>query len=274
MSKSEIVAAWEDAKALKIELAELVFWLYRIDAPAERLDPWDTPEEVPLRLRSYTVRTDAILQGERLRKMVAEARDIFGRDASPVDICNLAVFCMRREVDNLMLVLTENPPSPDWVQLQKWFGSDYEKLNRAISCLEQTDEVRQELVRRARCSLLGEVKEPSRDNEATSPAAPPKPTAGSDTPVWDRDRRELSFKGKVVKRFRQPAPNQQPILDAFQEEGWPPRIDDPLPVTRGGDRRQRLADAVRGLNAMDFIRFELDGTTEGVLWKPTDGNPP
>jgi hypothetical protein len=33
----------------------------------------------------------------------------------------------------------------------------------------------------------------------------------------------------VVKEFKLPAPNQETILTAFQEEGWPPRIDDPLP---------------------------------------------
>src|SRR5947207_475841 len=33
----------------------------------------------------------------------------------------------------------------------------------------------------------------------------------------------------LVKHFRRPAPNQYLILDVFQEENWPERIDDPLP---------------------------------------------
>ena len=34
---------------------------------------------------------------------------------------------------------------------------------------------------------------------------------------------------RVVKQFRVPAGNQELILAAFEEMGWPPHIDDPLP---------------------------------------------
>ena len=89
----------------------------------------------------------------------------------------------------------------------------------------------------------------------------------TDIPQWDKERRELSFSGHVVKRYRQPAKNQIPILEAFQIEGWPARIDDPLPFAKDGDSRQRLADAVLSLNKNDTIQFELDGTRAGILWK-------
>ena len=37
-----------------------------------------------------------------------------------------------------------------------------------------------------------------------------------------------------VKQYRVPSPNQEAVLTVFQEEGWPPRIDDPLsPVPDG-----------------------------------------
>lgn len=84
-------------------------------------------------------------------------------------------------------------------------------------------------------------------------------------PHWDTDRGELSFAGQLCKRYRQPAPNQRRVLDAFQEDGWPPKIDNPLP---GDFDRQRLADTIRGLNAgNECLRFELDGTGEGILWE-------
>jgi hypothetical protein len=84
---------------------------------------------------------------------------------------------------------------------------------------------------------------------------------------WDPERRELWFRGKLVKKYRQPAPHQCRILAAFQEAGWPRRIDDPLP---GGSsesaRKQRVADAVRLLNDNPYLLFERDGTGEGILW--------
>lgn len=87
-------------------------------------------------------------------------------------------------------------------------------------------------------------------------------------PQWNSARGELSWDGSICKRFRQRARNQKTILDAFQEEGWPERIDDPLPGDSKANRRQRLADALRRLNDNTHLRFEFDGTTEGILWRP------
>ncbi len=94
-----------------------------------------------------------------------------------------------------------------------------------------------------------------------APAAPPLEGL---KPVWDADRRELRYNGQLCKRYRQPAPNQEAILATFQDDGWPPRIDNPI-----GTDPQQLADAVRGLNGRPHgIVFERDGTGEGVRWKP------
>ena len=50
-------------------------------------------------------------------------------------------------------------------------------------------------------------------------------------PVWVKERYTLLLDGEVIKKVRRPilARNQIMILDAFQEEGWPNRIYDPLP---------------------------------------------
>jgi hypothetical protein len=53
--------------------------------------------------------------------------------------------------------------------------------------------------------------------------AEPPSTNGEEQarPCWDGGRRELRLEGVVVKRFKQPAPNQEKVLAAFEEEGWP-----------------------------------------------------
>jgi hypothetical protein len=84
-------------------------------------------------------------------------------------------------------------------------------------------------------------------------------------PTWDRNTRELRLEGRLCKRLAEMARAQITILDAFEEDGWPERIDDPLPG--GPNRQQHLADAVRRLNKCAHIRFYRDRTGEGVRWK-------
>ncbi len=89
------------------------------------------------------------------------------------------------------------------------------------------------------------------------------------SPLWDATRRELSFEGSVVKRFRVPAPNQEIIFAAFEEEGWPEHIDDPLPVRRDIDPPTRLHDTINRLNRNQkncLLRFHGNGTGNGVMW--------
>lgn len=90
-------------------------------------------------------------------------------------------------------------------------------------------------------------------------------------PTWDGSRHELRVKRTLVKIFKLPSPNQEAILMAFEEEGWPPRIDDPLPRHPDLDPKRRLHDAIKGLNRnqkASLIRFMGDGTGEGIRWEP------
>ena len=100
----------------------------------------------------------------------------------------------------------------------------------------------------------------------------PKP-ALPEVPHWDETHHTLYFGGKVVKRFRRPASSQQLILAAFQEDGWPYRIDDPLVPESGATKRhakRRLRSAVQNMNRAQhgpvLIHFHLDGTGQGVRW--------
>ncbi len=89
-------------------------------------------------------------------------------------------------------------------------------------------------------------------------------------PDWDPDLRKLRVDGQIVKRFKWPALNQEAVLCAFQEEGWPEKIDDPLPPQLEQDPKRRLADTIKCLNKNQknrLIRFHGDGTGEGVVWE-------
>ena len=98
--------------------------------------------------------------------------------------------------------------------------------------------------------------------------APVPESHNSRLPVWKRDVSELWFDGELIKKIRRPtqARNQIPVLTAFQELGWPSRIDSPLSKTC------RLGDVVRFLNKkrpkvrLERIQFERDGTGEGIRW--------
>jgi hypothetical protein len=91
-------------------------------------------------------------------------------------------------------------------------------------------------------------------------------------PTWDADLRELRFQGQVVKRYKVPSPNQQIVLQTFDEESWPCRVDDPLMPHEDIDPKRRLHDTIKSLNRHQIaplLRFYGDGTGEGVLWGTT-----
>lgn len=92
-------------------------------------------------------------------------------------------------------------------------------------------------------------------------------------PVWNPESRELTVDGLTVKRFRVPAPNQELILQVFMEEGWPTRIDDPLPIVQGVERKRRLQATIVCLNRCQqqrLLRFRGDGLGSGIQWERTD----
>lgn len=89
-------------------------------------------------------------------------------------------------------------------------------------------------------------------------------------PVWDQELRELHVEGVVVKRFRVPAVNQELILAAFEEEGWPPCVDDPLPPAPGIISKRRLHTTIQSLNRNQRvvrIRFSGNGQADGICWE-------
>ena len=93
----------------------------------------------------------------------------------------------------------------------------------------------------------------------------------SQKPFWDAALHELRFGPKVVKRFRRPAKSQELILAAFQEEGWPAVIDDPLPMDPDQNPRQRLHYTVHHMNRVQrprLIHFYVNGNGQSIYWQP------
>lgn len=116
--------------------------------------------------------------------------------------------------------------------------------------------------------LLREIGE----QEETPPAAPVPPAAVAPPepprhPEWDDELCELWYGGQLLKRIRgrKVAKNVIKVLDAFQEEGWPRHILDPLP--KGADSK-RLHDTISSLNeGLELIHFRADGNGEGFCWE-------
>lgn len=89
-------------------------------------------------------------------------------------------------------------------------------------------------------------------------------------PTWDDQRHELRVGSVVIKQFKWRASNQETILTAFEEEEWPPRIDDPLPQDPEIDPKRRLNDAIKSLNRRQktpILRFHGDGSGQGIYWE-------
>ena len=92
-------------------------------------------------------------------------------------------------------------------------------------------------------------------------------------PIWSAELRELRLGLARVKRFRQPAKNQDLILAAFQDENWAVHSDDPVPGGDNQDAQDRLHDAVRRLNQQKepLIRFMPAGLGKGITWERNRG---
>lgn len=103
-------------------------------------------------------------------------------------------------------------------------------------------------------------------------APPPRVESAACLPSWDDQRRVLRVGERIVKKFRVPCPCQEAILAAFEEEGWPPAIDDPLRPHPEQNAKRRLRDTIKGLNMCQInsiLSFRGDGSGTRVLWELT-----
>lgn len=129
---------------------------------------------------------------------------------------------------------------------------------------------RNDYVGAAEVGALGRVA-PLVDSQVDLPREMPvAPDRAATILNWDGDTRTFLVGEYLVKRFRVPSPNQEAVLEAFQEEGWPASIDDPLSPVANYEPKRRLRDTIKCLNLNQttrLIRFHGDGTGQRVLWE-------
>lgn len=95
-------------------------------------------------------------------------------------------------------------------------------------------------------------------------------SATSRKPVWLAERRELRLGDVLVKKLDGRARHQLLVLAVFQEEGWPERIDDPIPGNGHRQPARRLRKVVGRLNRCQLqplLRFRCDGSGQGLTWE-------
>lgn len=82
-------------------------------------------------------------------------------------------------------------------------------------------------------------------------------------PHWDSESEELRVGGEVVRRIPGQSKNMILVIAAFEETGWPRRVDSPF---RPG--AQSLHETLRTLNeGLRLISFHADGAGKGVRWR-------
>lgn len=89
-------------------------------------------------------------------------------------------------------------------------------------------------------------------------------------PTWIAAVRELRVGQTLLKLFRSKAPTQEIVLAAFEEDGWPRRIDDPLAPKPLTESKHRLRATIQSLNRYHekpMIHFRADGSGEGIVWE-------
>ncbi len=91
------------------------------------------------------------------------------------------------------------------------------------------------------------------------------PAAKPLVPRWIKTSGELRFGDAVCRLYKaKAASNVVRVLDAFEEEGWPPEVLDPLP---NGVNSKRLSETIRSLNkGLKVIRFRGKGTGQHYTW--------
>jgi hypothetical protein len=89
-------------------------------------------------------------------------------------------------------------------------------------------------------------------------------------PSWDAMAGTLRYGNEVVRTVAKNARNVRPLLDAFEAQRWPDRIDPP-PHFRDDSTGQQLRDAWRQLNkGLKKLTFAADAHGTGVIWTVND----
>ncbi len=127
-------------------------------------------------------------------------------------------------------------------------------------------------VTRRGASIARTLLAPSAPPNSPDAHSPRLRSITSNEPVWDHAEGDLWFRGQLVRHFRKAVSLQRTLLDAFQKQGSPESLPDPL--LQAGERgvrfRCRLHDTVKYLNRgqmTPFLQFFLADGGHAVGWK-------
>jgi hypothetical protein len=118
--------------------------------------------------------------------------------------------------------------------------------------------------------LDGRIQDGLEDAGGLAGAASPE-----ERPRWDKKNFRLMVGSQTVRTLRPLATNVIAVLDAFEREGWPGRIN--IPPGPGGRPWDWVVrdDTLKSLNeGLARIRFHGDGTGEGIRWDWDGGHRP
>jgi hypothetical protein len=91
-------------------------------------------------------------------------------------------------------------------------------------------------------------------------------------PRWDAESGELRVGDEIIRRVIPRAKSVRQVLDAFERQGWPRRVDAPFESSARTAAQARysglwLHDTIKSLNnGIMLIRFRSDGRGAGVCW--------
>jgi hypothetical protein len=99
----------------------------------------------------------------------------------------------------------------------------------------------------------------------TSSSPAPRRQIRTTLPRWNADLRELRYGSVLCRKYTRKAPEQERLLAAFEDAGWPPRIASDSQSSN--ELRQLVYTLNEGLRKNDSpIEFSGDGSGHGVLW--------
>lgn len=86
-------------------------------------------------------------------------------------------------------------------------------------------------------------------------------------PKWDPETGKLYYRDQIIRKLRKTKDltNIHLILDTFEEDGWPSRIDSPIPNDSSGER---LHETIRSLKKdLIGITFSVQEGGQAVVWQ-------
>lgn len=91
-------------------------------------------------------------------------------------------------------------------------------------------------------------------------------------PVWDRESRQVTYRGVTCIELIRAADNLETVLQAFEKAGWRPQIRDPFPPDKSGNRKRRLHNTINALNRCQtapLIHFSSADSGRAIRWTPS-----